>query len=74
MLVVREAEGKKTYEYLDLTDSNSLNSEYYYLQQNDVVYVEPNNAQKQSAAYNRNASVYISIASVLISLAILITN
>ena len=74
VLVIRENEGKKTYEYLDLTDSKSLNSEYYYLQQNDVVYVEPNNAQKQSAAYNRNASVYISIASVLISLAILITN
>ena len=48
-------------------------SDYYYLQQNDVVYVEPNNAQKQGAAYNRNASVYISIASVLISLMILIT-
>lgn len=73
VLVIREADGKKTYEYLDLTDSNTLNSDFYYLQQNDVVYVEPNNAQKQGAAYNRNASVYISIASVLISLMILIT-
>ena len=74
VLVIREAEGKKTYKYLDLTDSKTLNSEYYYLQQNDVVYVEPNSAQKQGAAYNRNASVYISIASILISLAVLITN
>lgn len=73
VLVIREADGKKQYEYLDLTDANTLNSEYYYLQQNDVVYVEPNNAQKQGAGYNRNASVYISIASVLISLIILIT-
>lgn len=73
VLIIREENGEKTYNYLDLTSSSSLQSPFYYLQQNDVVYVEPNNAQKQSAAYNRNASVYISIASVLISLAILIT-
>jgi len=73
VLVVREENGQKTYAYLDLTDANVMNSPYYYLKQNDVVYVEPNNAQKQGAGYNRNATVYISIATVLISLAILIT-
>ncbi len=73
VLVVREENGQKTYAYLDLTDANVMNSPYYYLKQNDMVYVEPNNAQKQGAGYNRNATVYISIASVLISLAILIT-
>jgi polysaccharide export outer membrane protein len=74
VLIIRETEEGKIYEYVDITDSNLLNSPFYYLQQNDVVYVEPNQAQKQGAAYNRNSSVYISIASVLISLAILITN
>ena len=74
VLIIREGEEGKTYNYVDLTDSEVLNSPYYYLQQNDVVYVEPNHAQKQGAAYNRNSSVYISIASVLISLAILLTN
>lgn len=73
VLVMREENGRKIHAYLDLSDANVVNSPFYYLQQNDVVYVEPNNAQKQGAAYNRNASVYISIASVLISLAILIT-
>jgi polysaccharide biosynthesis/export protein len=73
VLVMREENGQKTHAYLDLTDAAVVNSPFYYLQQNDVVYVEPNNAQKQGAGYNRNASVYISIASVLISLAILIT-
>jgi len=74
VLVMREEGGKKIHEYLDLTDPNVINSPFYYLQQNDVVYVEPNGAQMQSASYNRNAGVYISIASVLISLAVLITN
>lgn len=73
VLVVREENGQKTYAYLDLTNANVMNSPYYYLKQNDMVYVEPNNAQKQGAGYNRNSSVYISIASILISLAILIT-
>jgi polysaccharide biosynthesis/export protein len=73
VLVMREQNGKKLYEYLDLTKPEILNSPFFYLQQNDVVYVEPNSAQRQSASYNRNAGVYISIASVLISLVVLIT-
>lgn len=74
VLVMREQDGKKIHKYLDLTDPDITNSPFYYLQQNDVIYVEPNGAQMQSASYNRNAGVYISIASVLISLAVLITN
>ncbi|MUP44547.1 polysaccharide export protein [Gramella sp. BOM4] len=74
VLVMREENGQKIHAYLDLTDPAVINSPFYYLQQNDVVYVEPNGAQIQSASYNRNAGVYISIASVLISLAVLITN
>ena len=72
VLVIRETGETKEYKYVDLTDSDLLNSDFYYLQQNDVVYVEPNSAQMQGASYNRNASVYISIASVLISLIVVI--
>ena len=73
VLVMREENGKKIHAYLDLTDPEVIDSPFYYLEQNDVVYVEPNGAQRQSASYNRNAGVYISIASVLISLIVLIT-
>ena len=73
VLVVREENGIKTHAYLDLTDAAIMNSPYYYLKQNDVIYVEPNGAQRQSASYNRNAGIYISIASVLISLIVLIS-
>lgn len=73
VLVVREEEGRKTSAYLDLSSPDVINSPYYYLQQNDMVYVEPNRAKKQEANYNRNSPIYISIASVLVSLAILIT-
>lgn len=72
VMILRETGDTKEYKTIDLTKSDFLNSPYYYLQQNDVVYVEPNSAQMQGASYNRNASVYISIASVLISLIIVI--
>lgn len=50
VLLVREnAEGQKfSYRY-DLNDANIFNSPYYYLEQNDIIYVEPNKARARSA-------------------------
>ncbi|MEX0997854.1 MAG: polysaccharide biosynthesis/export family protein [Flavobacteriaceae bacterium] len=73
IILLREQNGVKTHTVIDITKSDFLNSPYYFLKQNDVIYVQPNNAQVNSAAYNRNSSVYISIASVLISLIVLIS-
>lgn len=72
LLVIRDNGKTKDYKYLDLRDSNILNSDYYYLKQNDVIYVEPNNAQVQSSSFNRNTSIYISIASLLISVMVIV--
>ena len=72
VLVIRQENDKKVYEYLDLRDPSILNSNYYTLQQNDVVYVEPKSNYINSA-YTRNSQVYISVLSALISLSILIT-
>ncbi|MEM0519012.1 polysaccharide biosynthesis/export family protein [Aequorivita flava] len=72
VLVIRDNGGSKEYKYLDFRDSDVLNSDFYYLQQNDVVYVEPNNAQIQSSSFNRNTSIYISVASLLLSVMVII--
>ncbi len=72
ILVIRENGTKKDYAYLDFRSSDVLESEYYYLKQNDIVYVEPNSAQRQSSSFNRNTSVYISIASLLLSVLVII--
>lgn len=75
ILVIRESGDDTKINYrVDLTSSDFINSPAYYLQQSDIVYVQPNNAQVQSSTYNRNTPVYISIASVLISLVVLLTN
>lgn len=73
ILVMGETEGVKTYAYLDLTDANVVNSPHYYLRQDDVIYVEPRGARRQSAGSTGLAYTYLSIVSVLASLIILIT-
>ena len=50
---------------LDLTSINTVNSHLYYLQQNDVIYVEPNNAKVRSSTYNQNNGVLISAIGTL---------
>ncbi|WP_428742001.1 polysaccharide biosynthesis/export family protein [Tenacibaculum sp.] len=58
---------------LDLRSNKIFNSPAYYLQQNDVVYVEPNKATSQDAAYNKNTGLFISLGSVIISLISILT-
>lgn len=59
-----------TYEVheLDMRDVNILNSPYYYLQQRDIVYVEPNEAMAQNAKIGQTTQLWIRGASITISL------
>lgn len=67
--VLREdADGNKTYYTLNLNDKNIIHSPAYFLEQNDVVYVEPNKSRASSSRYGAEESYRISSISVLISL------
>ena len=68
ILIIREEENKKVQYRVDIRSNLLLTSPVYYLQQNDVVYVEPNYARIQSASSNSNTSLVISISSVLVAL------
>ncbi|HZW62035.1 MAG TPA: polysaccharide biosynthesis/export family protein [Flavobacteriaceae bacterium] len=74
VFLIREDENNnKTYTSVDLTQINSVTSPLYYLQQNDVLYVEPNKAKMRSANYNQNNNVLISaVATLATIIAILI--
>lgn len=66
---VKREEGKQITTYkLDLRSNNLFTSPVYYLQQNDVVYVQPNKARYQSASANQNTGLFISIAGLIISI------
>lgn len=71
--VIREENGVKNYGELDFTSIDVVNSPFYYLQQNDVVIVSPNQAQIQSGAFNRNSTIFISIAGIVISVLTILT-
>ena len=59
-----------TYEVheLDMRDANILNSPYYYLQQRDIVYVEPNEVMAQNAKIGQTRQLWVRGASITISL------
>jgi polysaccharide export outer membrane protein len=44
-----------------------VNSPYYYLKQNDVVYVEPTEVKKGQSEYNQNNSYKVSVVSAIVS-------
>lgn len=72
ILVIREIDGVKSYNRVDITKADFINSPFYYLAQNDVVYVEPNKNKINGAAIGPNTGVIISISSLLITLITLI--
>lgn len=72
ILIIREVNGVKSYNRVDITKSDFINSPFYYLAQNDVVYVEPNKVRINGAAVGANTGVIISITSLLITLITLI--
>ena len=71
VLVIRDFNGSKTYTRVDLTNKELFNSPVYYLTQNDVVYVEPNNSAVSSASGDTRIGTIISITSFLVTTALI---
>lgn len=69
VLLIRENNGKKQYAKFDLTSIRVLNSPNYYLAQNDVIYVEPNNSRVRQSTFNPNNGVIISAVATLATIA-----
>ena len=73
-LIREDATGKKSIKTLNLCDANIINSPYYYLQQNDVVYVEPNKIKAQNSKVGQTTTLWFSATSILVSLTSLLYN
>ena len=76
--VIREQDGERVIYQVDLRSASIFESPAYYLQQNDIVYVEPNKVRAGQSTINENniksVSLWVSIGSFLTSLAVLIVN
>jgi polysaccharide export outer membrane protein len=73
-LIREDAQGHKDVFTLNLNDAEIINSPYYYLQQNDIVYVEPNKVKAQNSTVGQTTTLWFSATSILISLTSLLYN
>ena len=72
ILVVRNIDGIMSKERIDLTKADFINSPFFYLKQNDVIIVSPNETKQKSARLDPNAGIYISVASIVVTILALI--
>ena len=71
--IIREdAKGAKQIVEVNLNDANIINSPYYQLQQNDIVYVTPNKPRAMTATYSSATTIWITVLSSLLSMTNLI--
>ena len=74
--VIRERDGQRTMYEINLCDVSMFQSPAYYLQQNDVVYVQPSTVKARQSTTDdkalRMTSIFVSSGSLLVSVATLI--
>lgn len=73
-LVREDAAGKRDIVELDLTNADIITSPYYYLQQNDILYVSPNKTKAKNSDVGQSTSLWFSATSILVSVASLLYN
>ena len=67
IIIARNQNGTPDIGLIDLTDPAVFASPYYYLQQNDVIYVEPNDAKKRNANYSSAQQYTLTIVSTIMT-------
>lgn len=72
IMIIREKDGKKEIGRVDITKADFINSPYYYLSQNDHVYVEPNKTKVNASAVGPNTGIIISAISLLLTVVAII--
>ena len=71
-LIREDAQGKRQIAVLDLTDSQIVVSPFFYLKQNDILYVTPNETKAKNSTIGNTTTTWLSATSILVSLASLI--
>jgi polysaccharide export outer membrane protein len=74
LLLREDATGQKHQYRINLNDANLINSPYYYLQQNDVIYVQPNNVKAGNSGIGSSTTIWFSFISIATSIASLLVN
>ena len=73
-LIREDASGKQQIIPLNLNQADIVLSPYYYLQQNDIIYVTPNKTKAKNSDIGNSTTLWFSATSILVSIASLIVN
>uniref|UniRef100_UPI00404B06DF polysaccharide biosynthesis/export family protein n=1 Tax=Flavobacterium sp. TaxID=239 RepID=UPI00404B06DF len=73
ILLIREENGQRTYANIDLTKSDFFNSPYYYIKQNDWIYIQPNAPKVASSGFIGNVGTVLGLGSFILTITILLT-
>lgn len=74
VMIIREEDGKRVAHRLDLNKAEALESPYFFLRQNDVVYIEPNSVRQANAKVDNDRQFRLSMTSVIVSAASVIAS
>lgn len=67
VLVYRQEGEKREVRRIDLTQTDWMNTDYFFVKPNDIIYVEPNNPKVKSAGFVGNVGTVLSVISILFS-------
>ena len=70
--MIRNQDGNTVYHVIELTKSEFIQSDFYFLQQNDILYVRPNSAKVKSSGVVGNVATASSVLSLILSIIIII--
>ena len=73
-LIREDANGKQQIVTLNLNNAETILSPYYWLQQNDIVYITPNKAKARNSDVGNSTSLWFSATSILVSIVSLLVN
>ncbi|MEH1008809.1 polysaccharide biosynthesis/export family protein [Winogradskyella sp. ECml5-4] len=73
ILLTREVDGVRKVTHIDLTSSEFMDSEFYFVKPNDFIVVNPNNPRVKNAGFVKDISTVLTIASLALSITILLS-
>ncbi len=71
--LIRDNNGQLEYTYLDLTSKDLFSSPYFYLQQNDVIVVDPNDTRKRDSKFGQSEYYKLSVIGTVMGVVSLVS-
>ena len=73
LLIRHNPDGEREIKRIDLTSTDWMNTDAYFIRQNDLIYVEPNQPKVKSAGFVSNVGTVSTVISIILSTVVLIT-